>query len=149
MPHSAECCLCAFEIGVSGSGGREGGREGGEGRGARGWSPPRSSFLALRGAAWALFASVASGAALFSYMLIFSCFIILSLSRYQKPRAGSGSVSFSHSWGSFGQGQLCHRCQGVAAPRGHGRVVPATTKPFPEAMGIPCDRPEASLSISW
>lgn len=32
MPHSAGCCLCCFEIGVSGSGGRGAGR-GGEGRG--------------------------------------------------------------------------------------------------------------------
>lgn len=32
MPHSAGCCLCAFEIGVSGAeGGKEGGEEGGEG----------------------------------------------------------------------------------------------------------------------
>lgn len=33
MPHSAGCCLCAFEIGVSGSGGRAGGRGGGPGAG--------------------------------------------------------------------------------------------------------------------
>lgn len=118
MPHSAGCCLCAFEIGAREGGRGEEGGEGREGRGARGRPPPRSSFLALGGAARALSASVASGAALFSYMLIFSCFIILSLSRYQKPRAGSGRVSFGHSWDAFGQGQLCHRCQRVAAPWG-------------------------------
>lgn len=93
MPHSAARCLSAFEIG--GAGGTD------------------SQLLAGGGgAASALLASVASGAAMFSYMLIFSCFIIPSLSRYQNPRVGSGKVSCS--WDTSGQGlPWCCCCGGT------------------------------------
>lgn len=97
MPHSAVRCLSAFEIGGVGAGGTD------------------SQLLAGGGGtASALLASVASGAAMFSYMLIFSCFIIPSLSRYQKPCASSRNTSCS--WDTSGQGLPRHRhccCGGI------------------------------------
>lgn len=88
MPHSAARCLSAFEIG--GAGGTD------------------SQLLAGGGGtAPALLASVASGAAVFSYMLIFSCFIIPSLSRYQKPCVGSGKASCSQDTSGQGLPWLC------------------------------------------
>lgn len=118
MPHSTGCCLSAFEIGGSES--RRGGR------------PQRpapltcSSFLASRGIASAPLASVASGAALFSYMLIFSCFIILALTRYQKPSTGSGNASSSQQLGRIWPGRALPLLLG-----GVGRIWGA-------GMGTPC-----------
>jgi len=141
MPHSTVCCLSAFEIGVS-----ESGREGG------GHQPvplTYSSFLALRGIALTLFASVASGAAMFSYMLIFSCFIILSLSHYQKPSTGAGNVAFSQQLGCIWPGRALPWLSGGRVLFGlQGRVAPAATSPetdlgkgdpFPEAPRVGSD----------
>lgn len=138
MPHSTVCCLSAFEIGVS-----ESGREGG------GHQPvplTYSSFLALRRIALTLFASVASGAAMFFYMLIFSCFIILSLSRYQKPSTSSGNVSFSRQLGCIWPGRALPPLLGAWVLFGvQRRVASAATSPemdlgkadpFPEVLRV-------------
>lgn len=112
MPHSTVCCLSAFEIGGSGSG-----------RGGRPQRPAPltcSSFLASRGIASAPLASVASGAALFSYMLIFSCFIILALTRYQKPSTGSGNASSSQQLGRIWPGRALPPLPGGGQDLGFG-----------------------------
>lgn len=85
---------------------------------------------------------------MFSYMLIFSCFIILSLSCYQKPSTSSGNVSFSQQLGCIWPGRALPPLPGGGGVLFgvQGWVSPAATSPetdlgkadaFPEALRWP------------
>lgn len=136
MPHSAGCCLCAFEIGASGG---EGGMEGAEG----GTGPLPSSQL-LSGTEGSCPRSLC--------LCCFRCssvFLHVNFFLFYYPVPEPLPETPGRLGERFLRPQLGHIWAGTALPPlpgpggSLGTALGSATRPFPEAMGDPMGWPQS------